>query len=241
MNEQVENNKRYENISNVQLEEYIMKKQFAVIGLGKFGGNLVEELSRLDTEVLAIDLHEEVVQRYADVATHAVQANAMDESVLRSLGLRNFDHVIVSFGESVEASILTTLLLKELGVKEVWVKASNAYHQKVLERIGADKVIHPERDMAKKIAHHMTSEKIIDYIELSKEHSIVEVRASSKVANLTLMDLDVRARYGCNIIAIHRGDEVIVSPSADDTVELEDLLIVIGHNRDINRFEKEGV
>jgi trk system potassium uptake protein len=147
----------------------------------------------------------------------------------------------VSFGDNIEASILTTLLLKELGVKEVWVKASNSYHQKVLDRIGADKVIHPERDMARRIAHHITSEKIIDYIELSKEHSIVEVRASKKVAGKTLIDLDVRAKFGCNIIAIHRGEEVIVSPSADEVIKMEDLLIVIGHNRDINRFEKEGV
>jgi trk system potassium uptake protein len=147
----------------------------------------------------------------------------------------------VSFGDNIEASILTTLLLKELGVKEVWVKASNSYHQKVLDRIGADKVIHPERDMARRIAHHITSEKIIDYIELSKEHSIVEVCASKKVANKTLNDLDVRAKFGCNIIAIHRGEEVIVSPSADEVIKMEDLLIVIGHNRDINRFEKEGV
>jgi trk system potassium uptake protein len=147
----------------------------------------------------------------------------------------------VSFGDNIEASILTTLLLKELGVKEVWVKASNSYHQKVLDRIGADKVIHPERDMARRIAHHITSEKIIDYIEVSKEHSIVEVRASKKVAGKTLNDLDVRAKFGCNIIAIHRGEEVIVSPSADEVIKIEDLLIVIGHNRDINRFEKEGV
>jgi trk system potassium uptake protein len=218
-----------------------MKKQFAVIGLGRFGGNLVQELAHLNVEVLAIDIHHDVVQKFQDIATHAVQANAMDESVLKSLGLRNFDHVIVSFGENIEASILTTLQLKEIGVKEVWVKASNAYHQKVLDRIGADKVIHPERDMARRIAHHITSEKIIDYIEVSKEHSIVEVLATKKVAGKTLMDLDVRARYGCNIIAIHRGEEVIVSPSADEVIQKEDLLIVIGHNRDINRFEKEGV
>lgn len=107
-----------------------MKKQFAVIGLGRFGGNLVQELADLDVEVLAIDINHDVVQKFIDIATHAVQANAMDESVLKSLGLRNFDHVIVSFGDNIEASILTTLLLKELGVKEVWVKASNSYHQK---------------------------------------------------------------------------------------------------------------
>ncbi|UTE76845.1 MULTISPECIES: TrkA family potassium uptake protein [unclassified Rossellomorea] len=218
-----------------------MKKQFAVIGLGRFGGNLVMELSELGVEVLAIDRSEEVIERFSSIATHAVQANAMEESVLRQLGLRNFDHVIVSFGENIEASILTTLQLKELGVKEVWVKASNVYHQKVLDKIGADKVIHPERDMAKRIAHHVTSEKIIDYIELSNEHSIIEVVATKKVAGKTLVDLDIRARYGCNIIAIQRNGEILVSPPADELVQDRDMLIVIGHKRDLHRFEKEGV
>ncbi len=218
-----------------------MKKQFAVIGLGRFGGNLVIELSKLGVEVLAIDRDEEVIEKFGTIATHAVQANAMEEAVLRQLGLRNFDHVIVSFGENIEASILTTLQLKELGVKEVWVKASNTYHQKVLDKIGADKVIHPERDMAKRIAHHVTSEKIIDYIELSKEHSIIEIVATKKVAGNTLIDLDIRARYGCNIIAIQRNEEILVSPPADEIVQDKDMLIVIGHKRDLNRFEKEGV
>ncbi|MGD6968640.1 TrkA family potassium uptake protein [Rossellomorea vietnamensis] len=218
-----------------------MKKQFAVIGLGRFGGNLVRELGEMGADVLAIDINEEVVEKYRDVAEHAVRANAMDENVIRELGLRNFDHVIVSFGENIEASILTTLLLKDLGVKEVWVKASSTYHQKVLDKIGADKVIHPERDMARRIAHHITSEKVIDYIELSKEHSIVELVASNKVANKTLIDLDVRARFGCNIIAIQRGEDVIVSPAADEVIQKDDLLIVIGDNRDLNRFEKEGI
>jgi trk system potassium uptake protein len=218
-----------------------MKKQFAVIGLGRFGGNLVEELSKLGLEVLAIDQTAEVVEKYSSIATHAVQANAMEETVLKQLGLRNFDHVIVSFGENIEASILTTLQLKEIGVKEVWVKASNVYHQKVLDKIGADKVIHPERDMARRIAHHITSEKIIDYIEVSNSHSIVEVLATKKVANKSILEIDVRAKYGCNIIAIHHEDEIIVSPSAEEIVRSGDKLIVIGHNRDINRFEKEGV
>ncbi|MCP3740871.1 potassium channel family protein [Rossellomorea sp. BNER] len=218
-----------------------MKDQFAVIGLGRFGGNLVSELSNLGVEVLAIDINHEIVDKFSDIATHAVQANAMDETVLKQLGIRNFDTVVVSFGENIEASILTTLLLKDLGINDVWVKASNSYHQKVLEKIGADKIIHPERDMARRIAHHITSEKIIDYIELSSDHSIVEVSASNKVAGKTLIQLDVRAKYGCNIIAIQRDEGIIVSPSADEKIERDDILIVIGHNRDIQRFEKVGV
>lgn len=218
-----------------------MKKQFVVIGLGKFGGSLVEEFYHLGVEVLAIDQNQELVEKYSQFATHAVQANAISESVLKQLGISNIDHAIVSFGNNIEASILTTLLLKDLGVKQVWVKASNIYHQKVLEKIGADKVIHPERDMAKRIAHHVISEKMIDYIELSKNHSIVEIAAPPQMDNKSLMELDIRAKYGCNIIGIQRGEDIIVSPPAGEIVYHNDILIVIGHNRDLHRFEETGV
>lgn len=218
-----------------------MKKQFAVIGLGRFGGSLVEEFHYLGVDVMAIDRDEEKVEKYSQFATHAVRANAINENTLKELGIKNMDHVIVSFGHDIETSILTTLLLKELGVKQVWVKASNVYHQRVLEKIGADRVIHPERDMAKRIAHHVISEKIIDYIELSKDHSIVEIVASSKLHNLTLQELDARAKYGCNIIGIQRGENVIVSPVAEEMVYQDDILIVIGCNSDLHRFEVHAV
>lgn len=218
-----------------------MKKQFAVIGLGRFGGSLVEEFHYLGVDVMAIDRDEEKVEKYSQFATHAVRANAINENTLKELGIKNMDHVIVSFGHDIETSILTTLLLKELGVKQVWVKASNVYHQRVLEKIGADRVIHPERDMAKRIAHHVISEKIIDYIELSKDHSIVEIVASSKLHNRTLQELDARAKYGCNIIGIQRGENVIVSPAAEEMVYQDDILIVIGCNSDLHRFEVHAV
>ncbi|MBS4205642.1 potassium channel family protein [Lederbergia citrea] len=218
-----------------------MKKQFAVIGLGRFGGNLVEEFSRLGVEVLAIDKNEERVEKYSKFATFTAQINGIDEHALVQLGIRNIDHVIVSFGGNIEESVLTTLLLKELGVKEVWVKATNVYHQKVLEKIGADRVIHPERDMAIKIANKVTSEKIIDYIELSKEHSIVEIIATSKLNHKTIMQLDVRAKYGCIIIGIQRRKNLIVAPGVDEMVLEGDMLIVMGRNEHIHRFEEDGV
>lgn len=220
---------------------YTMKKQFAVIGLGRFGGALVEEFSRLGVEVLAIDKDEDRVEKYREYATYAAQANAIDENMLKQLGIRNIDHAIISFGDDIEASVLTTLLLKEMGIKQVWVKATSIYHQKVLEKIGADKVIHPERDMAIKIANHVVSEKIIEYIELSKDHSIVEIIATSKLDNKTITALDVRARYGCIIIGIQRGDEMIVAPAAEEIVYKGDILIVMGHNDHIQRFEEDGV
>ncbi|MDH2359679.1 potassium channel family protein [Priestia megaterium] len=221
-----------------------MKKQFAVLGLGRFGGSLVEEFANLDVDVdvLAIDRNQEVVNKFSNSATYVVQANAIDEASLKGLGIRNVDHALISFGDDIEASVLATMLLKDMGVKQVWVKAVNMYHQKVLEKIGADKVIHPERDIAKRIAHHVVSEKIIDYIELSKDYSIVEIVASKKLHNKTLFDLNIRAKYGCNIIGFQRKDgEMVISPTAHEIIEQGDMLIVIGHNRDLNRFEEEGV
>ncbi|WP_102345120.1 potassium channel family protein [Bacillus sp. Marseille-P3661] len=217
------------------------KKQFAVIGLGRFGGNLCKEFYKSGLEVLAIDNDGDRVADYLEFSTHAVQADTTDETVVRDLGLRNFDYVIVAIGENIQASILTTLLLKEIGVERVWVKAQNDYHQKVLEKIGADRIIHPERDIAKRIAHHIVSEKIIDFIELSDEYSIVEIIASGKVDQKTLLDLDIRAKYGCTVVAIKRAHDITVSPAANMVINQDDILVVAGHNRDIERFEREGI
>jgi trk system potassium uptake protein len=218
-----------------------MKKQFAVIGLGRFGGSICREFAKMGYDVLAIDNDMEKVNEFATVATQAVQANATDEKVMKSLGIRNFNHVIVSIGEDIQSSILTTLLLKESGVNKVWVKAQNDYHHKVLEKLGADRIIHPERDMALRVAQLISSEKIIDFIELSHEHSIVEIGVTDKIVNKTLTEIDVRARFGCNIVAIKRGDDILVSPIADVSLQYGDVLVVIGRNEDLNRFEDEGV
>ncbi|MFN7250585.1 MAG: potassium channel family protein [Anaerobacillus sp.] len=218
-----------------------MKKQFAVIGLGRFGGSVCKELYQMGHEVLAIDTNEDRVNDFSRFSTHAVVANATDENTLQSLGIRNFEHVVVAIGDNIQASILCTLLLKEMKVKQVWVKAQNQYHHKVVERIGADRIIHPEHDMGIRIAHYLVSEKIIDYIELSPEYSIVELIASRKVSENTIAKLDIRAKYGCTILGIKRGEKVTISPTPDQEIHLNDILIVIGHNNDLKRFEDEGL
>lgn len=215
-------------------------KQFAVLGLGRFGGSLVKEFAEIGIEVLAVDTDVAKVQHYAKYATHAVLANPMDEGSMRGLGLSNMDHVFISFGDDIQASVLTALLLKELGVPQVWAKAHDDHHAKVLEKIGVDRVIHPEKDMAKRIAHHITSKKMVDFIELSKELSIAEVVASEKIANKTLKELNTRGRYGCIIVAIHRGEETLVA-MPDDRILEGDILILIGRNEDIDRFDRRGV
>ncbi|PRO64779.1 potassium channel family protein [Alkalicoccus urumqiensis] len=215
-----------------------MKKQFAVIGLGRFGGSICKELNDQGMEVLAIDINEDKVNEYASVATHAVMADTTDENTLRSLGIRNFDHVIVAIGDNIQSSILTTLMLVELGLPHITVKAQNDYHEKVLLKIGAHKVVHPERDMGIRIAHNIVSKNVLDYLELSDEYSIVELMAGQRVDGRSLIDLDIRAKFGCNIMAVKREEYIDVSPAPDQNIKKGDILIVIGADKDITRMEQ---
>ena len=212
-----------------------MDKEYVVIGLGRFGGSIVRELNALDMDVMAIDRDENRVNEYSDIATHAVVADTTDEAVMKSLGIRNFDHVIVAIGENIQSSTLTTLILKELGVKKVTAKAQNDYHAKILNKIGADTVVHPERDMGRR---NVASASVLDYLELADEHSIVELKSTEKMAGQTIIELDIRAQYGINIIAIKRAKEFIVSPDPNINIEIGDILIMIGHDNDLGRFEK---
>ncbi|TQS75712.1 TrkA family potassium uptake protein [Ornithinibacillus gellani] len=215
-----------------------MKREFAVIGLGRFGGSICRELSMEGMEVLVIDKDEDKINEFKNIASHAVIADSTDEATLKELGIKNIDHVIVAIGDNIQASILTTVVLSELGIKTITVKAQNDYHEKILRKIGVSRVVHPERDMGKRIAHNIISNNILDYLELSDDHSIVEVKAGKKMLGKSLIDLDIRARFGCNVVAIKQGKDINVSPSAEDTLEEDDVLIVIGADRDISRFEK---
>ncbi|GAE24543.1 Trk system potassium uptake protein TrkA [Halalkalibacter wakoensis JCM 9140] len=217
------------------------KKQFAVIGLGRFGGSICKELYKMGHQVLAIDNRDHKVNEFATFATHAVIANSTDEKALKALGIRNFEYVIVAIGDNIQTSILTTLLLKEMEIPNVWVKAQNAYHHKVLEKIGADRIIHPEHDMGIRIAQHLHSEKIVDYIELSDEYSIVELLATKKIHHKSLVEINIRAKYGCTVLAIKRGEEINVSPLPNEVIYENDMLVVIGHKNDLKRFEDEGM
>src|SRR5690606_6604118 len=141
----------------------------------------------------------------------------------------------------IQNSILTTLMLKELGIKKVTAKAQNDYHEKILKKIGADYVVHPERDMGRRLAHSIMSSNVLDYLELSDEHSIVEIKAGEKMIGKSLVDLDIRAKFGCNVVAIKRGKDIDVSPTPTNNIEADDILIVIGSDNDISRFEKQLV
>lgn len=217
------------------------KKQVVVIGLGRFGTSVCQELYQLGHEILAIDIDPEKVESISDYSSHAAVADATDESDLKELGVRNFEYGIVAIGDDLQASVLCTLMLKEIGLDQVWVKARDTQHRMVLEKVGADRVIQPESEMGIRVAHHVDSEKIVDYINLSEDYSIVEMVASKKIANKTLMDLNVRVQYNCIVLAIKRGEEVNIAPHPDDSVKEGDVLVVMGHKNDLKKLEDKKI
>lgn len=215
-------------------------KQYVVIGCGRFGSSLAQTLYEQGYDVLAIDKNEEKVQEISNYVTHAVQAEAIDENALISLGIRNFDVAVVTIGSDMQASILATLMVKELGVKTVIAKAQNELHGAVLEKIGADKVVYPERDMGTRVARQLVSSNFLDHIEFAPDYSIVEIKVMEEWKGKSLRDLKLNIRYGINIIAIKQGDDLNISPYADDIIEEDDILIVIGNNNDLKKLEKNS-
>ncbi|MGX7023624.1 potassium channel family protein [Vagococcus hydrophili] len=218
-----------------------MRKSFAIIGLGRFGGSVCRELIKSDQEVLAIDSCEDRVNEYMNIATHAVVANAQDEATLRSLGLRNFDHVIVAIGEDIQASILVTLMAKEMGVPRITAKAQDEYHARVLDKVGADTVVHPERDMGIRLGHKLTSNNMLDFIELSEDYSLAEVMIThKKFYNKTIEEINFRKHFNLTIVAIRRAkNELIVSPPANQMIIENDILLVVGHNEDVDHLDEK--
>jgi trk system potassium uptake protein TrkA len=215
-----------------------VKRQFAVIGLGRFGSSVARTLFSMGYDVLAVDVDGERVQDLAKDVTHAVQGDAREEETLRAVGIRNFDVVVVAIGQDIQSSILITVLLKELGVKCVVAKAQNELHAKVLYKVGADKVVFPERDMGARLARNMVAANILDYIQLSPDYSIVEVATSENWEGKTLRELNLRARFGINVLAIKRDKKLIVAPGAEDLLHKGDILVVVGSNANIDQLER---
>lgn len=214
-------------------------KQFAVIGMGRFGSSVAVTLSKMGYDVLAVDTNEDRVNRVTDDVTYAVQVDAMDEHSLKSLGIRNFDVVIVAIGQDVQSNILVTLMLKEMGVKKVVAKAQNSLHGKVLEKIGTDMVVYPERDMGVRVAHALVSKNILDQINLSPEYSIVELITPEEFVGKSLLEAGFRREYGVNILAIRRGKDIIISPGARESIRDGDILVAIGRNDQLKKMESD--
>jgi len=214
-----------------------MNKQFVIIGCGRFGSSVAQKLHELGSEVMAVDSSEETIQNIADSVTHAVQADATDENALKAIGIRNFDVAVITIGANIQASIMVTLMVKELGIKHIVAKAQNEMHAKVLYKIGADRVVFPEREMGVRVAKNLVSNKILDYIELSEEYTISEVTPLKAWIGKSLIELNLRAQYGINVIALKSNESININVGPEESISEHDILVVIGHNDDIRKVE----
>jgi trk system potassium uptake protein TrkA len=222
----------------------LKRKQFGVIGLGRFGSAMAMTLTELGHDVIGVDGDEARVQQLADVITHALQIDATDEKSLRAAGIQDVDVAVVSIGENIESSLLVVMQLKELGIATIVAKAVTPLHGRILEKLGVSRVIFPEREMAIRIAHSLVMPNVIDYIELSRDFSIVEVPAPEAFVGRTLKQLELRPRLGLTLIAIKRqadgGAGVVtnIAPSADETIRSGDVLALLGSNERLNQLDQ---
>lgn len=211
------------------------KKSFAVIGMGRFGQSVVEELIRREVDVLVIDKDPDRIAKMSKIATHAVTLDTTDVQALKEVGISSIDHVVVAIGKDLQSSILTTLILKDLGVDKVTVKVQNADHAKVVNKLGADEIIQPEQQSGKRLASKIVSDNILDYIDLNESHSFIVVHATNKIIESTIINLDVRNKFRINVVAIRRNGDILI-PNADTVIENADQLLLIGSNVDLQKF-----
>lgn len=212
---------------------------FAVIGLGRFGRALVEELIKLEAEVLVIDKDYDKIEKVAKALTNTVCLDSTDVDALKEVGITNYDKIVVATGMDVDNSILTTLILKDLGVKEVYVKIQSEYHARVVEKLGveSDHLIWPERSTGIRLAKVLVSNSFLDFFELDKKYSFISILATDKVIGKNLLELDIRRNFHVNIVAFRR-DQQISIPASDTPIEENDELLLVGHNDNIKKFTK---
>ena len=219
------------------------RRQFAVIGLGRFGSAMATTLAELGHEVIGVDGEPERVRRLSDVIDQAIELDATDERALKAAGIQSVDIAVVSIGENIESSLLVVMQLKELGIKTIVAKAVTPLHGRILEKLGVSRVIFPEREMAIRLAHSLVMPNVIDYIELSRDFSIVEIPAPDQFIGRSLKQLELRPRYGLTLIAIKRRGgpdrpvETTVAPSADETIKAGDSLSLLGKNERIAQLD----
>ena len=225
-------------------------RQFAVIGLGRFGYSVAETLIKKGYEVLAIDKDEEKIEVVSDFATYAVQCDATDVKALKAVSTQNVDVAVVSIGEDIEARILIVMTLKEMGVNQIIAKAVTPIHGRILMNLGVTEVIFPERDAAIRLAHRLIAPNVLEYLELSPGYSIEEIAVPSKIVGKKLKESQIRTLFGVNVIAIRKKvarvvkgtvktEEIFnVSPSAEDVLEKGDILVIVGREENLERFSK---
>ena len=213
-------------------------KSYIVIGLGRFGTRAAKRLYELGCDVLAIDRNSELVQPISSQVTQAVVGDARDKEVLRALGAKDFECAIVAIGDNLADSVLATMNLKELGVPYIVCKASDDTHRQVLIKLGADRVVIPEQEQADRLAKNLSTPNVLEYIELSEECGIIEIPAPKDWIDKSLRELNVRAKYGINIIAIKQESKINVSPSPDYKIVAEDVMVVLGETAALKAAQK---
>jgi trk system potassium uptake protein TrkA len=213
-------------------------KRYAVIGLSNFGFHVTRALFEEGNEVVAIDMNKDRIQEVSPYTTEAIVQNATNKEALKSLGLPEMDGVVVSTGTKISTSILICFFLQELGVSRIIVKAVDEDHEKILRRVGASEIIHPERDMAKRLASSLSHPNIMDFIPLSDEYNIIQVSPPEEFIGKTLSELNLRKKYNVNVIAIKRmvPDESFLIPSADFVIQDTDVLLILGRAEDIRKI-----
>ncbi|HET9467488.1 MAG TPA: TrkA family potassium uptake protein [Vicinamibacterales bacterium] len=217
------------------------RKQFAIIGLGRFGSAMATTLAELGQDIIGVDSEPERVRTLADTLTQAVELDATDERALKAAGIHDVDIAVVSIGENIESSLLVVMLLKELGVKMIVAKAVTALHGRILEKLGVSRVVFPEREMATRTAHSLVMPNAIDYIELSRDFSIVELPAPAEFIGKNLKQLELRPRFGLTLVAIKRregeADVTNIAPGAEEAIRQGDVLALLGNISDLKRLD----
>ncbi|MDO5716761.1 MAG: TrkA family potassium uptake protein [Tissierellia bacterium] len=210
---------------------------YCVIGLGRFGMNVAKELIRLGHEVMVIDRDKNVLRQVTDMATYAIEADVLNEHALKEAGIGNCDCVIVGTAEEPQAAIMATMIAKEMGVPMVVAKASSDLHARVLKRVGADKIIFPEKESGTRLAHLVGNRGIVDFIPLEEDISIVELVPPESWLNKKLKELDLRNKFHISVIAIKNDTHINAVPTADSKIKAGNTLIVIGESKDIERIQ----
>ena len=218
-----------------------MTKEIAVIGLGQFGGNAVKQLHKLAADVTVIDINEDKVQDYEDYAVECIVGSATDEKMFKTIGIEHYDEVIIAIGEDIQTSILSTLILKELGVERITAKAQDNYHAELLRKVGANNILQPETEMGIRLANQLVNMSLVDYMEISDDTAIVEYDANERFINSALINIGIREKFGLNVIAIKRNKEVIVPPDPQMNILENDVLVIIGKIKNLNRFESKMI
>jgi trk system potassium uptake protein TrkA len=216
----------------------LAKRQVLVVGLGRFGSAVATTLAELDCEVACIDTDERRVQAVAPLVTQAMQLDSTDRDALRQINVADFDVAVVAIGADIEASILTTANLAELGGTDIVAKAMTLPHARILEKVGAHRVIFPEHEMGVRLGNALAGTNLIDYMELDPSSAVAEIRCPGEIAGRTLAEANVRGRYGVIVLCVKSGDEVDVIPDADRRLEKTDVIVVAGPTKEIDRLAR---